>query len=198
MTMGAALRRRLPPPPTVIACMAMLRGLPVLLLFALLPFSAAAQAPSTTARYFPLTDVSGFLGLTDELQRRVDEDGHARVNHFCVVGEELRSPGEKRPWVSAITFWQEAGDIQGYNQGYPDDPVTNLNTPGALHVDLATGVVPTPDDINGSTYLVDRAWVDRLLRNCWRHGQAVVLIRHTGRRRASAHRDAGADPPTEQ
>jgi hypothetical protein len=30
-------------------------------------------------------------------------------------------------------------------------------------IDLDTDVVPTPDDIGGSTYLVDRPWVDRVI-----------------------------------
>jgi hypothetical protein len=151
---------------------------------ALLPLAAAAQEPGTTERYFALTHASGFPGLADELQRRVDEDGRARVNHFCVVGQDLRSPGETRASPSAITFWQEGGEIQGYGQGRPGEPVSGLNTLGALHVDLATGVVPTPEDIAGSTYLVDRAWVDRLLRNCWRHGRTLVLTRRPRRARA--------------
>ncbi len=156
---------------------------PAPLLLALLPVAAAAQEPWTTERYFSLTGVPGFLGLTDELQRRVDERGHARVNHFCMVAQELHSRGEARPSVSAIVFWQEADDIQGYGPGYLDEPVGGLNTLGALHVDLATGVVPTPDDVGGSTYLVDRAWVDRLLRQCWRHGRTMVLIRRHPHRR---------------
>jgi len=63
------------------------------LLLTLLPVTAAAQEPWTTRRYFPLTGVPGFLRLTDELQRRVDERGRVRVNHFCMVAQELRSSG---------------------------------------------------------------------------------------------------------
>ena len=33
-------------------------------------------------------------------------------------------------------------------------------------IDLDTEVVPTPDDIGGSTYLVDRPWVDRVIAAC--------------------------------
>ena len=97
--------------------------------------------------------------------------------------QELRTDGEPRPDVSAITFWQEAWQVQGYGQGYPDATISGLNTPGALYVDLAHGAVPTPDDINGSTYLVDRAWADRLLRNCWRHGVSWTLVRRPRHRK---------------
>ncbi|WP_285608073.1 hypothetical protein [Geothrix edaphica] len=37
-------------------------------------------------------------------------------------------------------------------------------------VNLDTGVVPTDDDINGSTYLVSQAWVDDRLQECKTHG----------------------------
>jgi hypothetical protein len=33
-------------------------------------------------------------------------------------------------------------------------------------IDLDTDVVPTPDDIGGSTYLVDRPWVERVIGAC--------------------------------
>ena len=33
-------------------------------------------------------------------------------------------------------------------------------------IDLDTDVVPTPDDIHGSTYLVDKPWVDRVIAQC--------------------------------
>ena len=33
-------------------------------------------------------------------------------------------------------------------------------------IDLDTDVVPTPEDIHGSSYLVDRPWVDRVIAQC--------------------------------
>lgn len=33
-------------------------------------------------------------------------------------------------------------------------------------IDLDTDVVPTPDDIGGSSYLVDRPWVERVIDAC--------------------------------
>ena len=145
------------------------------------PTPAPGEPPAVTESFRPLAGTPGFRGLRQELQRTVDWFGHARVNHFCVVLQTLRTAGEPRPELSAITFWQEEWRVQGYGQGFPDAMVTGLNTPGALYVDLRHGVVPTPDDINGSTYVVDRAWADRLLRNCWRHGVSWTLIRHPKR-----------------
>ncbi len=33
-------------------------------------------------------------------------------------------------------------------------------------IDLISGVVPTADDIKGSSFLVDRPWVNKIKRNC--------------------------------
>lgn len=41
-------------------------------------------------------------------------------------------------------------------------------------IDLDSDVVPTPDDVGGSTYLVDRAWVDRVIAAC-RRGHLLVV-----------------------
>lgn len=41
-------------------------------------------------------------------------------------------------------------------------------------IDLDTDVVPTPEEIGGSTYLVDRDWVDRVIAAC-RRGQLLVI-----------------------
>ena len=41
-------------------------------------------------------------------------------------------------------------------------------------IDLDTDVVPTPEEIGGSSYLVDRAWVDRVIAAC-RAGHLLVI-----------------------
>lgn len=41
-------------------------------------------------------------------------------------------------------------------------------------IDLDTDVVPTPEQIGGSSYLVDRAWVDRVIAAC-RAGHLLVI-----------------------
>lgn len=47
-------------------------------------------------------------------------------------------------------------------------------------IDLDTDVVPTPDDIGGSTYLVDRPWVERVIAAC-KQGYRLMIepsVRH--------------------
>jgi hypothetical protein len=41
-------------------------------------------------------------------------------------------------------------------------------------IDLDTDVVPTPDDIGGSTYLVDKPWVDAIVADCLKNAPLVI------------------------
>jgi hypothetical protein len=46
-------------------------------------------------------------------------------------------------------------------------------------IDLETDVVPSPDDIGGSTYLVDRPWVDAVIAACL-NGHVLALVPSVG------------------
>ncbi|MNW20611.1 hypothetical protein D3C71_2210910 [compost metagenome] len=43
------------------------------------------------------------------------------------------------------------------------------------HLELATDTVPTPNDINGSTYLVTEAWWRAVADDCRKHGEKYVI-----------------------
>jgi len=42
-------------------------------------------------------------------------------------------------------------------------------------VDLATDVVPTKADVGWSSFLTDRAWVNRIMRACMNTGERLVI-----------------------
>ena len=44
-------------------------------------------------------------------------------------------------------------------------------------VELATDVVPTQMDINGSTYLCDSGWVEARLKDCLNNGKKLIIER---------------------
>jgi len=56
-------------------------------------------------------------------------------------------------------------------------------------IDLDSDVVPTPGDIHGSTYLVDKPWVDRVIAQCLA-GETRV-IRPRGRKRTLWNKPPG-------
>jgi hypothetical protein len=46
-------------------------------------------------------------------------------------------------------------------------------------VDLRRDVVPTKEDIHGSTFLVDRPWVNRIINACTKKGKKLVIVKHS-------------------
>ncbi|MEA9578714.1 hypothetical protein VC218_07230 [Xanthomonas nasturtii] len=109
------------------------------------------------------------------------------VNTFCFVQESFKprlsnEKGDSTVWM----IWHEGATIQSVNtvqdgQRYEPDPdLDDLTTGQSMAyssgiIDLKTGVVPTDDDIHGSTFLVSRPWVDRLLTQCKRTGTQVRI-----------------------
>ena len=59
--------------------------------------------------------------------------------------------------------------------GKIEDPIGYLWYAGNARIDLATGVVPTREDVGSSTYLVDSTWVASILRDCLGSGIEVVI-----------------------
>ena len=47
-------------------------------------------------------------------------------------------------------------------------------------IDLSTEVVPSPEDIKGSTYLTDSVWVEEKLRMCLADGYRIATRRDAG------------------
>jgi hypothetical protein len=48
---------------------------------------------------------------------------------------------------------------------------------GKARIDLETDVVPTENDIAGSTYLIDRPWAEATVAECMRHAPLVIEAR---------------------
>ena len=59
------------------------------------------------ARWSKVETVTGFGGWRQQLQHMADQDGHTRVNHFCIVAAryEAEPPSESVTW--AYLHWRE-------------------------------------------------------------------------------------------
>lgn len=110
-----------------------------------------------------------------------------QVNTFCFVQQSFKSraPGQKGESVVWM-IWHEGMTIQDVNtiqqgQRYQPDPALDDATRGRSMasssgiVNLKTDIVPTDDDIRGSTFLVSRPWVDHKLAQCRRVGVQVRI-----------------------
>ncbi|CAM3673048.1 hypothetical protein [Paracidovorax anthurii] len=167
-----------------------------LALAAALPAAAAApaaQAASAPARTpypaidpaFSRPDPRRMLSRATLRAFLAELEQTRQANAFCFVQQsfEPRPPDEKGESVVWMV-WHEGATIQDVNtvrhgQRYEPDPALDDATRGRSMasssgiVNLKTDVVPTDDDIRGSTFLVSRPWVDRLLTQCQRVGTQV-------------------------
>ncbi|WCM88656.1 hypothetical protein [Acidovorax sp. NCPPB 3576] len=121
-----------------------------------------------------------------------------QVNAFCFVQQSVKQRPDEKGESVVWMIWHEWATIQDVNtvrhgQRYEPDPALDDATRGRSMasasgiVNIKTDVVPTEEDIRGSTSLVSRPWADRLLMQCKRVGTQVRIAafkppvpRHSG------------------
>jgi hypothetical protein len=73
-------------------------------------------------------------------------------------------------------YWQEQNVLLNIPHARKLDPKAEAELIGVSRpLDLSVSVVETEDEVNGSTYLVTRAWVDEILTNCERKGVRIDI-----------------------
>lgn len=100
-----------------------------------------------------------------------------RTNHFCFVKQAPRA-GLDGDTASIWMIWHEGGEIlNSAGSAATGDDAVSLGRSEALakSVNLATDVVESPAQIAGSTFLVDRAWVDHIVGACKKTGHTVTI-----------------------
>jgi hypothetical protein len=138
-----------------------------------------AQAQNATDTFFD-TDKDVDFGnarpaLQEYLVRRAPLTSGRQ--HFCVVGYKT-ADGDK----TASVHWREGRQIiKWLGSGEPAYAHESLVRSRSV-VDLATGVVPAEVDIAGSTYLVTKAWADKVIADCGKHGKKYRVLRPTSKR----------------
>jgi hypothetical protein len=136
--------------------------------------SASAQllaASSSTALSAPhATCIASLL-------QRIVEDAGVHGSQRLYLGP----PIEENGGVVVRVYWQEARAILLI------DTAIECNDNGELHeasdlgwyrpkarIDLDTDVVATPDDVGGSTYLVDKPWADAVIAECLKSAPLII------------------------
>lgn len=119
--------------------------------------AVAAQNPQTT----PVHSHPNFAGIVATLKELAAREGRTRRNTFFIAD-----------------VWREDGRDYSYAYWKEDKSIIILQLPlekesasydwlyGKARVDLETDVVPTQEDIGGSSFLVDREWVNKILKEC--------------------------------
>ncbi len=126
----------------------------------------------------PRAVLRAYVQTVDEVQA---SHYAARASHFCFVLQSASERPGEAPTVWMV--WDEDARIQSLGDAASRPRLGNELTPQqegrmlalAKSLRLATDVVPTLSDIAGSSYLVEQAWVDRLMGHCRTLGRKVTL-----------------------
>ncbi|GEM_PF-670760 len=89
-----------------------------------------------------------------------------KINNICILGEEF-TDRTKSAWI----IWYEGKKLilwDGHNEP--------LSVSRRI-LDLDHDVVPDIPDINGSNYLVTRAWVEQLKKRCEAQGTKIKITK---------------------
>lgn len=148
-----------------------------------------------TPREVPTRAVlQAFLQTTDETY----QSHHARKrNRFCFVTKTLAAD---QAGTQAVTFmiWHEGQKILSFSQSTDDsldDETRGHSLAIGKSIDLTSDVVDTAEQIGGSSYLVDRPWVRRMLAQCRQVGRTVIFTPRSARLTHAASTTRRKQPP---
>ena len=123
------------------------------------PGAFAQSAPS----YFKLSSNPDFSKYRPALVDYLHSQHYRKATRFCVFG--TKDDGN----VTATVIWPDGQQIIDW--GGNDSALADSTS----IVHLKTDVVPTENDLHGSTYLVTRKWVNDQQAICKKSGETVQI-----------------------
>jgi hypothetical protein len=151
------------------------RRLLVRLLLLPLCLMSAGQTLAQEASFFSVRKHPGYAQPERSLELLVRTRGTRRLNHFCVIGYRDAS-GHEYAWVrweegKALILWEAAAE--------PARPTRLADSRRYLRLDK--DVVASEEEVNGSSYLVTREWINGVKRDCESHGDKFVISKQRKR-----------------
>lgn len=141
----------------------------------------AQEEEASNRKTFQVSQTDGYRPVRPSLQSYLrQQPGKGRSQqHFCVIGYEQPTQSESRANQIAWVHWIEGAKLVLW---LPTGTVSGLPTKYTLlhskrNLNLKKDVVSTPKEIGGSSYLVDRPWVDALMADCRNRGERFTLRR---------------------
>jgi hypothetical protein len=134
---------------------------------------AAATAQPLPAQTFAADAEPGFKPVLPALEAYLDAQTApaAGTQHFCVVG--YRRGEDRYAWV----YWQQGQRLVYWEPAADDVESKETLTRSRRELNLRKDVVASARELRGSSYRVDRPWLNRLLTDCRHRGQAFDLRR---------------------
>jgi hypothetical protein len=94
------------------------------------------------------------------------------VHHFCVIGYQGQDR-ERRAYV----HWREGNQLILWEAAADPVSAKDMLRYSRRQLDLKKDVVATEADVAGSTYLVTKGWVAKILADCRRSGAHYTVAR---------------------
>lgn len=104
---------------------------------------------------------SNFSGIVATLEELVKRNGKFRHNTFNI--SNVKKDGERE---FAYAYWKQDKSIIILHLPLERETADYYWLYSKARIDLLTDVVPTEKDIGVSSFLVDKPWVDSILRRC--------------------------------
>src|SRR5882672_1120024 len=149
-------------------------AIPVFFAALLMPIVSNAQQRSA---YYPFESRIDYRAKLHVLRGFVCRYGRSHVNRIYVAKADS---GDGTMFLYG--YWPEGHSILLVGRFDPRfDDGRETTDYGRLEyktrTDLRTDVAPTAEDIGGSSYLVDRPWVRRIIKACVTKGRKIVIYR---------------------
>lgn len=121
--------------------------------------------------YYPFASQTEYAEKVDALNEFVTRFGQKQVNRIFVAKVQTEDGNE-----ALFGYWKEDNSIlilEHFSLFNEDSSYYWLHH--KARIDLETDVVPTKEDIGGSTYLVDKPWVDGIVKACLEKSRKLVI-----------------------
>lgn len=140
----------------------------------LLPTTFSAQGRNA---YYPFDSKDDYRGKLHVLRGFIQRYGRTPVNRVFVARADSGDGS-----VFLYGYWPEGHSILLLGHFDPTFDGQRETTDYAwleykTRTDLRTDVVPTVEDIGGSSYFVDRSWTRRIITACVTQGRKLVIRR---------------------
>ncbi len=123
-----------------------------------------------SAQKIPLRKHNNFSGISETHKELVRKNGKFRQNTFYI--SDVKKDGLDE---FAYACWKQDKSIIILHLPLEKETANYYWLYSKARIDLLTDVVPSEKDIGGSSFLVDRPWVNKILRSCQKGYKLTVL-----------------------
>jgi hypothetical protein len=132
-----------------------------------------AATPAASAEDYwdrPIKGNPDYADVRTQLQVLVNIFAYHKINHFCVVADH--DPNNE----AALVYWSSQRQLITWDPGGELYALVDSRDP----LNLQQDVVADYNEVGSSTYLVTRGWLNGVLADCRKFGNAYTIVKTEG------------------